>query len=89
MNSCYLVLVHYYHYHISVQMNIAAKCLKALSGLFSPNLTDQLPRRSLTTQAKTRSILHNDWSSRLGENRPDQILLTFGGYAVNMYTFSL
>ena len=26
-------------------------------------------------------ILHDDWSSRLGENRSDQPPKTFGGYA--------
>ena len=48
---------------------MAAKCLRALSGLFSPNLIDQSSCRILTTHAKTRPILHDDWSIWLGENR--------------------
>ena len=36
--------------------SIAAKCLVALSGLFSPNLIDQSSRMILTTHAKTRPI---------------------------------
>ena len=47
---------------------------ETLSGLFSSNLIDQLSYRILTTQAKTRTIFHDDWSIRLGENRPDRTL---------------
>ena len=54
--------------------NISAKYLRTLSDLFSPNLIDQSSGRILTTHAKTRPILHNDWSIRLGENRPDRAL---------------
>ena len=36
--------------------SIAAKCFRALSGLFSPNLIDQSSCRILTTHAKTRSF---------------------------------
>ena len=32
----------------------------------------------LTTHAKTRAILHNDWSTRLGENKPDWALQHLG-----------
>ena len=42
--------------------SIATKCLRALSGLFSPNLIHQSSCRILTTYAKTRSILYDDWS---------------------------
>ena len=42
--------------------------------LFSPNLIDQSSCRILTTDAKTRPILHDDWSIWLGENRPDMVL---------------
>ena len=65
-------------------MSIAAKCLIALSGLFSPNLIDQSSRMILTTHAKARPILHDDWSIRLGENILYRSLQTFGGYAVQM-----
>ena len=63
-------------------MSIAAKCLRTLAGLFSPNLIDQSSCRILTTHANTRPILHDDWSIRLGENRPFQSFQTFRGYAV-------
>ena len=66
----------YVHYKLMILRNtsIAAKCLRTLSGLFSPNLVDQSSRRILTTHAKTRPILHDDWSIKLGENRPDKAL---------------
>ena len=51
-------------------MGIAAECLKTLSVLFSLNLIDQLSCRILTTHAKTRPILHDDWSIKLKGNRP-------------------
>ena len=54
--------------------SIAAKCLRTLSSLFSPDLTDQSSRRIKTTHAKARPIFHADWSIRLGENRPDRAL---------------
>ena len=54
--------------------SIAVKLLGILPGLFSPNVIDQLSCRILTTHAKTRLILHDDWSIRLGENRPDRAL---------------
>ena len=59
---------------------MVVKCLKTLSGLFSPNLIYQSSCRVLTTNAKnpfcakTRPIMHDDWSIRLGENRPDRAL---------------
>ena len=56
----------------------SAKSLRALSGLFSLNLIDQSACRVLTTHAKTRPILHYDWSIRLGENRRYQSSQTFG-----------
>ena len=40
----------------------------------SPNIIDQSSCGILTTYAKTRPILHDDWSIRLGENRPDKTL---------------
>ena len=55
-------------------MSIDAKCLKTLSGLFFPNLINQLSCRILTKHDNTRPILHDDWSIKLGENRPDGIL---------------
>ena len=61
--------------------SIAAICLIALSGLFPPNLIDQSSCMILTTHAKTRPILHDDWSVRLGENRLYRSSQTFGGYA--------
>ena len=35
----------------------------------------------MLSAAKSRPILHDDWSIRLGENRPDQNSQTFGSYA--------
>ena len=61
--------------------SIAAKCLRALSGLFSPKLIDQSSCMILTIHAKTRPILHDDWSIRLGENRLYRSSKTFGSYA--------
>ena len=54
--------------------SIAAKCLRTISCLFSPNQIDQSLCRVLTTHAKTRTILLDDWSIRLGENRTDRVL---------------
>ena len=59
---------------------IAAKCLRALSGLFSPNLIDQSLCRILTTHVTTRPNLHDDWSVRLGENRLYRSSQTSGSY---------
>ena len=52
---------------------MVTKCLRALSGLFSPNLIGQSSSKILTAHAKTRPILHDEWSSRLGGggDRPD------------------
>ena len=58
---------------ICSETSIPAKCLRTLSNLFSPKLVNQASCRILTTAAKTRPILHDDWSIRLGENRPDNI----------------
>ena len=65
--------------------SMVVKCLRALSGLFSPNLSDQLSCRILTTGAKTRLILHDDWSIRLGENRPDRVLKHLAATLVHMH----
>ena len=56
-------------------VSIAAKCLGTLSGLFPPNLINQSSCRILTTHAKTRPILHDDWRIRLGENRLERAML--------------
>ena len=53
---------------------VAYKCLRSMSSLFSPNLIDQSSGRILTTRAKARPILHDDWSIRLGEKRTDRDL---------------
>ena len=68
--------------------SIAAICLRALSGLFSSNLTDQSSCRILITHAKTRSILHDDWSISLGENRPYQSsqTLMFSKCSLKLFT---
>ena len=60
---------------------IAAKWLRALSGLFSPKLIHQSSCRILNTHVKTRPILHDDWSIRMGENRLYRSSQTFGSYA--------
>ena len=54
--------------------SITAKCLRTQSGLLSPNLIDQSSCRIPKTQAKARPVLHDDWSIRMGENRPDRAL---------------
>ena len=54
--------------------SIVTICLRSISSLFSPNLIDQSSCRILTTHAKAWLILHDDWSIRLGENRPDMAL---------------
>ena len=53
---------------------VAAECLRTVSSLFSISLIDQSSCRILTTHTKARPILHDDWSIRLGENRPDRAL---------------
>ena len=63
---CLCFSTQYSHY-----TSIAARFLRTMSSLFSPNLIDQSSYRILSTHAKTRPILHDDWSIRLGENRPD------------------
>ena len=55
-------------------LSIAAKRLRTLSSLFSLNLIHQSSCRIMTIHAKTRPILHADWSIRLGENGPDRAL---------------
>ena len=56
------------------QYRIATKCWKVLSGLFSPNLIDQLPCKMGLVLACVVRILHDDWSIRMGENRLDRVL---------------
>ena len=52
-------------------LSTAAKCLRALSGLFSPNLTNQSScKMGLVLECVVR-ILYDDWSIKLQENRPD------------------
>ena len=48
--------------------SIVSKCLRALSGLFSPNLIDQSSCRMGLPLACVMRIMHRDWSIRLGEN---------------------
>ena len=57
-----------------ISSSIAAKCLRALSCLFPPNLTGQSSCRMDLVLACVVRILHDDWSIRLGENRPDRVL---------------
>ena len=54
--------------------SIGAKCLRTLSGLFSPNLMDQSSCKMGLALACAVRILHGDWSIRLGESRPDKVL---------------
>ena len=42
---------------------------------FLPNLIDQSSSRILTTHARTRPILHDDWLIKLGENGLDKALI--------------
>ena len=58
----------------SFAVTIATKYLRAQTGLFSPNLNGQSSCRILITHEKTRPMLQDDWSTRLGENRSDQTL---------------
>ena len=62
--------------------DIAVKCLRTLSGLFSPNLIDQSSCKMGLVLACVVRTLQDDWPIRLGENRPGQSSQTFGGYAV-------
>ena len=55
------------------EVRMAVKYLRTLSSVFSLKLVSQSSCRVLTTHAKTRPILHDDWSIRLGENRPVSI----------------
>ena len=57
------------------QYSIATKCFRPLLGLFFPNLLNQSSCRILTLHAKTRPILHHDWSIKLGDNRLYQSLI--------------
>ena len=52
--------------------SIVARCFRAQLGLFSPNLIDQSSCRMGLVLACVVRILHDDWSIRLGENRPDE-----------------
>ena len=54
--------------------SIAAKCLRTMSSLFSPNLIDQSSCRMGLALACVARILHDNWSMRLGENRLDMVL---------------
>ena len=55
-------------------IRIAAKCSRTLPGLFSPNLIDQSSCRLDLVLACVVRILHDDWLSSLGENRPYSVL---------------
>ena len=57
---------------LSVKHRIAATCFRAQLGLFSPNLIDQSSCRMGQVLACVVRILHDDWSIRLGENKPDE-----------------
>ena len=48
--------------------------MRTISGQFSGNLIDKSPYRILTTHARTSPILHDAWSLKLGENRPNRTL---------------
>ena len=54
--------------------SIAAKCLRALSGLFSPNLIGQSACKMDLALACVVLILRDDWSIWSGENRLDRVL---------------
>ena len=62
------------HTRFYIRKRRAFKCLRTFSDLFSPTIIDQSSCRILTTHAKNTPILHDDWSIRLGENRPDRAL---------------
>ena len=53
---------------------IPVKCLRALSDLFSPNLIDQSSCKTGLVSTFVVRIWHDDWSIRLGDNRPDKVL---------------
>ena len=67
-----------FQYYVCVVLaclrNIATNCLRTMLSIFSPNLINQSSCRILTIHTKTWRILHDDWSIRLGENRPDRAL---------------
>ena len=69
-----LFTIHHISYHEIDNGSIAPKCLRTLSGLFSPNLIGKSSCRCLTTHTKTRPIFHDDWSIRCGGDRPDRVL---------------
>ena len=52
----------------------AAICSRALLGLFSPNLIDQSACEMGLVLACVFRILHDDWSTRLGESRRDRVV---------------
>ena len=72
---------------LPAQMGMCFASHVTLSGLFSPNIIGQPSCKILTTHAKTWPILHDDWSIRLGENRPNRALMHLAamlvGYTVN------
>ena len=57
--------------------SIAAKCLRALSGIFSSNLIDQSACKMGLALACVIIILHDDWSIRSRENKLNRILKHF------------
>ena len=68
--------------------SIAAEYLRTMLSLFSPNLIDQSSSRILTTHAKPRPILDDDWPNRLGENGPDRALKHLAGMLSALGSFS-
>ena len=70
----YFVVPRYGSYYELSLMSIAAKCLRILSGLFSPNLIDQSSCKMDLVLACVVRMLHDDWSIRLGENIPYRVL---------------
>ena len=65
--------------------------LKALSGVFSPNLIDQSSCKMGLVLACMVRILHDDWSNRSGENRSNRALkyASYVGYAANHISSSV
>ena len=55
--------------YLVIHGSIAAKCLRATSGLFFPNLLDQSACKMRLALACVVIILHDDWSTKLEENR--------------------
>ena len=62
----------------NVYMAIAVKCLRALFGLFSPNLIDQSSCRMGLALTCVVRLLDDDWSIRLGENKLCMVLRHLG-----------